>query len=49
MSPLSDIVSRLKISSQRVVSFEFKNNTKAVFPEYDGMKIYIAKKGRLFF
>ncbi|WP_240042222.1 AraC family transcriptional regulator [Photorhabdus khanii] len=48
MDPLSDIVSRLKISSQKVVVFDMSENTKALFPEYSGMKIYIAKSGSFF-
>lgn len=48
MDPLSDIVSRLKISSQKVVTFDMSANTKAMFPEYSGMKIYIAKSGSFF-
>lgn len=45
MDPLSDIVSRLKISSQKIVTFDMSANTKALFPDYSGMKIYIAKRG----
>ncbi|MBP1129294.1 MULTISPECIES: AraC family transcriptional regulator [Serratia] len=48
MDPLSDIVSRLKISSQKIVTFDMAINTKALFPEYSGMKIYIAKSGSFF-
>lgn len=48
MDPLSDIVSRLKISSQKIVTFDMTTNTKALFPEYSGMKIYIAKGGSFF-
>lgn len=43
MDPLSDIVSRLKISRQKVVVFDIRNNTKVLFPDYTGVKIYIAK------
>lgn len=45
MDPLSDIVSRLKVSSQKTVKFDLVTNTRAIFPEYSGMKIYIAKHG----
>ncbi|MEG7346253.1 AraC family transcriptional regulator [Serratia marcescens] len=48
MDPLSDIVSRLKISSQKIVTFDMSANTKALFPDYSGMKIYIAKRGSFF-
>ncbi|MFJ3001230.1 AraC family transcriptional regulator [Serratia liquefaciens] len=48
MDPLSDIVSRLKISSQKIVTFDMTTNTKALFPGYSGMKIYIAKSGSFF-
>lgn len=48
MDPLSDIVSRLKVSSQKVVSFELSANTRALFPDYSGMKIYIVKSGDFF-
>jgi len=48
MDPLSDIVSRLKISSQKIVTFDMSANTKALFPGYSGMKIYIAKRGSFF-
>lgn len=48
MDPLSDVVSRLKISSQKVVVFDMGENTNALFPEYSGMKIYIAKVGSFF-
>lgn len=48
MDPLSDIVSRLKISSKKVVTFDMKKNTKVQFPEYSGMKIYIALSGSFF-
>jgi AraC-like DNA-binding protein len=48
MDPLSDIVSRLKVSSQKIVTFDMTTNTKALFPEYSGMKIYIAKGGSFF-
>lgn len=48
MDPLSDIVSRLKISSQKIVTFDMRKNTKVQFPEYSGMKIYIAISGSFF-
>lgn len=48
MDPLSDIVSRLKISSQKIVTFGMSANTKALFPDYSGMKIYIGKSGAFF-
>jgi len=48
MDPLSDIVSRLKISSQKIVKFDMRANTKVLFPIYVGMKIYIAKRGSFF-
>ncbi|MGN4963624.1 AraC family transcriptional regulator [Aeromonas dhakensis] len=48
MDPLSDIVSRLKISSQKIVTFDMAANTNAQFPDYSGMKIYIAKIGSFF-
>ncbi|MEX2941277.1 AraC family transcriptional regulator [Serratia fonticola] len=48
MDPLSDIVSRLKISSQKIVTFDMSANTRALFPEYSGMKIYIVKSGSFF-
>lgn len=48
MDRLSDIVSRLKISSQKIVTFDMAANTNAQFPDYSGMKIYIAKSGSFF-
>ena len=48
MDPLSDIVSRLKISNQKIITFDMSANTKALFPGYSGMKIYIPKSGSFF-
>ncbi|MHC5308332.1 AraC family transcriptional regulator [Bartonella sp. LJL80] len=48
MDPLSDIVSRLKISSQKVVTFDMSSSTRALFPAYSGMKIYIVKNGSFY-
>ncbi|EKS6740447.1 helix-turn-helix transcriptional regulator [Enterobacter ludwigii] len=49
MDLLTDIISRLKIKSQKIVIFDMKKNTKISFPEYCGMKIYIAQSGTFFF
>lgn len=48
MDPLSDMVSRLKISNQKIVVFDMCKNTKTLFPSYSGVKIYIAKNSGFF-